>query len=120
MSSLEIHEIEGKGNLETECVWLRVNENIPDLSHYIICDTTYTDDKHISNELRHMYWFHKREVKKGDWIKLFTKNGKNTSILNEKGINTHFLYWNLNKTVWNKEGDAAVLFQLKTWNTKRA
>ena len=119
MSALQVHSVDGKGDLSKECVWLEVSEDIPDLAYYLLCDTTYTDDSHISNELRHMYWFKKQEVKKGDFIQLMTKNGTNKSLVNQNKTTTHTLHWNLGKTVWNKDGDAAVLFTLKTWQAKR-
>ena len=58
----------------------------------MICDTTYTEDHHISNELRHVYWFRKTSVKKGDWIKLLTTNGENTTTSNKSQHDySHFL-----------------------------
>lgn len=59
-------------------------------------------------------------MKKGDWIRLMTKNGADTSAKNDKGSVTHTFYWKLGKTVWNKDGDAAILFQLSGWKTTRA
>lgn len=120
MSKIKIHSIEGKGELEKECVWLDVLEDVPDLAFYMLCDTTYSDDKHISNELRHMYWFASKAVKKGDWIKVLTKAGTNTTSSNDRKTTTHILHWKLGKTVWNKDGDTAVLFSLSTWSSQRA
>ena len=120
MSLLTVHGVEGKGDLDKECVWLQVHDDIASLQYYLLCDTTYTDDNHISNELRHTYWFHNQAVKKGDWVRLMTKNGTYTKASNDKKTTTHTFYWNLGKTVWNKSGDAAVLFDLKTWKTTRA
>jgi hypothetical protein len=116
---IAIHSIENKGDLEKECVWFDVKEEVPSLSDFMVCDTTYTDDHHISNELRHIYWFRKQSVKKGDWIKLLTKVGTNTSSNNDRKTTTHILYWNLGRTIWNKDGDAAVLFELANWNTTK-
>lgn len=119
MSLLKVHSIDGKGDINNECVWLSVVEDIPDLSFYLLCDTTYTDDNYISNELRHMYWFPAKPVKKGDWVRLFTKSGENSSSLNNQGTTTHFFYWNLGSTIWNKAGDAAVVFSVNNWRTTR-
>lgn len=120
MPALTVHSIDGKGDLTKECVWLSVSEDIASLSYYVLCDTTYTDDNHISNELRHVFWFPKKEVKKGDWVRLMTKDGTSTSSSNDKGSMTHTLYWKLGRTVWNKDGDAALLFHVNTWKTTRA
>ncbi|WP_234401067.1 hypothetical protein [Xanthomonas sp. CFBP 7912] len=120
MTDLKVHSVDGKGGLDKECVWLSVLEDIPSLQYYVLCDTTYTDENHISNELRHTFWFPKIAAKKGDWVRLMTKDGKNTSAANDKGSTTHTLYWKLGKTVWNKDGDAAILFPVKNWKTTRA
>jgi hypothetical protein len=58
--NLKVHSIDGKGKLENEVIWVDVVKAVDDLSNYLICDTTYTDDNHISNELRHVYWFPKK------------------------------------------------------------
>lgn len=119
MNALKIHSIDGKGDLGKECVWLSVDQDAPDISFYLLCDTTFTAEDKISNELRHMYWFNKMPVKKGDWVRLWTKNGTNDSVKNEKGTMTHNFFWNLGKTVWNKDGDAVTLFNLESWKTTR-
>lgn len=76
---LKIHNIENKGELENEAIWIDVLEDVSNLSYYMVCDTTYADNNHISNELRHVFWFPNKPVKKGDWIALRTKNGTNTA-----------------------------------------
>lgn len=120
MRKLHIHSIEGKGDLDKESVWLDVVEDIPDLAFYMLCDTTYLDDGHISNELRHIYWFPRKRVKKGDRINLSTKAGKATVVANDKRTMTYRFYWNLCSPVWNQNGDCAVLLKAEGWRTKRA
>lgn len=115
---LKIHSVEGKGDLNKECIWISVLEDINDLNYYMISDTTYSNEHDVSNELRHLYWFPKKSVKKGDWILLMTKDGANTSLPNKSHTTTHNFYWKLGKTVWNKGGDTAVLFHLNTWEKK--
>ena len=91
-----------------------------ELSYYLVSDTTYTDDHHISNELRHVFWFPAMAVAEGDFMRLMTKAGMKTSALNDRQTKTHTLYWGLGRKVWNKDGDCAVLFKLEAWKTKRA
>ncbi len=119
MSKLSIHSVDDKGTLDKECLWLEVLEDIFHLEFFLVCDTTFKDDQHISNELRHMFWFPKHVVKKGDWVRLFTKNGVAQTTDNNRNTKTHNFYWNLGKTVWNKGGDAAVVFEVAEWTSKR-
>lgn len=112
---IKIHSIEGGGDLNKEAVWLDVQEDVPNLAFFAICDSTYTNEHQISNELRHIYWFPARQVKKGDWIKLMTKEGVSQTATNDRGTATHIFFWNLGRTIWNKAGDCAVLFGLESW-----
>lgn len=116
---IKIHSIENKGNLEKEVIWLDVLEDC-DLSYYMVCDSTYTSDNRLSNEHRHAYWFPPIAAKKGDWLALHTKDGKNDTRSNDRGTMTRHFYWKLGRTIWNKDGDCAVLFQLTTWRGHRA
>lgn len=119
MSKLTVHSVGGKGDLATECVWLDVLEDIANLSDYALCDTTYIKPDRISNELRHIYWFRRLPAKKGDWIKLMTKEGNASTAPNNRNTRTHIFYWGLGRTVWNKDGDGAILFTLASWSTLR-
>lgn len=114
MSKLKIHSVADKGDLSKECVWLQVLEDIADLGNYMLCDTTYIDANQVSNELRHLYWFPSKAVKKGDWVRLMTGSGTNAATDNNLKSKTHTFYWKLGRTVWNKAGDAAVLFNLSS------
>ncbi|SRR5260221_3624226 len=110
-----IHSIE----LTNELIWLKVLEDC-NLDHYLVMDTTYADDSHISNEHRHIYWFPPKDVEMGDWIKLYTHSGRNTVFTNDDETKTHVFYWGLGSNVWNNSGDAAVLFEVNTWHTVKA
>jgi hypothetical protein len=116
---LKTISIEGKGDLNKEVVWLEAVEQCS-IHYYIVSDTTYTDGSHISNELRHIFWFPPKDIAKGDLIALWTKVGSSSSVANNRHTTTHNFYWNLGRTVWNKDGDCAVLFELADWNTTRA
>ena len=101
---LKINGAFNKGILGTEYLSMTVEGDIPDLSAYLVLDSTYKADGKPSNKLRHMYCPTKWKVTKGVNIKLMTKSGTDgydpkTNILN--------LYWNLDETVWNKGGDCA-------------
>jgi hypothetical protein len=83
----------------------------------MIMDTTFADDLHISNKHRHVYWFPDKPVKKGDFIALYTRIGRNTEFDNKASSVTHEFFWNMRTQVWNNTGDAAVLINTSQWNT---
>lgn len=113
---LAIHE---QGDAPKEYVLLEATSDC-DLDYYGLADTTYTSDGKISNRLRHFYWFPKTEVKKGERIVLRTGTGTNDSYTSSSGIKVHRFYWGLKTSIWNDDGDAAVLFNISTWKTTRA
>lgn len=115
---LDIISIEGKGDLSKETIWLDVLEDA-DLKYYLVSDTTYTGENQISNELRHVYWFRSKNVKTGDYVALHTKDGLNSTSANNRNTTTHHIYWDLGRTIWNKDGDCAVLFEVNTWKAKK-
>lgn len=118
--SLKIVKIHNHGQQESEYVELAVVEDC-DLTYFIVADTTYSSDKKlVSNKLRHMHWFLAKDVKKGDLVFLCTGKGISSSKANASGTTTHVVFWGLDAPVWNDDGDAAMLFTLKTWTTKAA
>jgi hypothetical protein len=113
---LSIHE---QGNADKEYVWMEVLEDC-DLGHHALADTTYTSSDAISNKLRHFFWFPSKAVKKGQRVVLQTGSGTNDQYTTNDGKKVHRFFWGLKSAVWNNDGDAAVLFDIRTWKTTRA
>lgn len=107
-----------KKDLNNEVVWLKVLRDT-DIGHYMIMDTTYINENKISNKHRHAYWFPDKPVKKGDFVALYTKLGRNTSFENKASMETHHFFWNMKSQVWNDTGDAAVLINTPQWETTK-
>jgi len=115
---LEIINISERGVANKERIWFRVLADC-DLSYFIVFDTTYSSPSSISNLQRHAHWFSPKKVKSGDYVILYTCPGIPTESKNNDGSTNHFLYWGIDKTIWNKEGDCAVLFELNSWQTSK-
>ncbi|WP_066759902.1 hypothetical protein [Chryseobacterium glaciei] len=110
---LQLTQIVDRGTHNSEKVLIDVVEDA-NLEYYIIRDTTFTNGR-ISNKWVHVYEFLNQPVKKGDKVVLHTKIGN--TIKKELGNgNTEYTYfWNLGNSVWNNDGDAALLYELNTW-----
>lgn len=115
---LEIKTVKDKGFLQKERIILVANSNT-NAGFYLILDTTFNEDDEPTNLLRNTFWFPDKEVKKGDLVVLYTKAGYDSEMINNKGNKTHFFYWDLKKTVWNKEEDGAVLIEIQNWSSKK-
>lgn len=116
---LKITSINEKGDASKEYVSIEVLEDC-NLDHFGVADTTYTSDDKISNKLRHFYWFPPTKVIAGERVVLRTGTGTNDDYKNSAGKKVHRFFWGLKSSVWNDDGDAAVLFQIETWKTTRA
>lgn len=115
---LEVIKIIDKGVANQERLWLRVLADT-DLSYFIVFATTYISENTISNKQKQAFWFKPKKVKSGDYIILYTRPGTPSESKNNDGSTNHFLYWDLDKTIWNKEEDCAVVFELSNWTTKK-
>ncbi len=115
---LAIKYVTGHGDLQEERIVLRVIEDI-DVGNYMIADTTYINESQVSNKLRHPFWIPDKQVDKGDLVVIYTKWGIDKTKNNKSGNKTHFFYWGLKNTIWNKEGDAAVVFAINDWITEK-
>lgn len=117
MNKLSILNVRHKGILSEERIRLKVIEDIPNLEFYLLCDTTFNGEVR-SNERRHLFWFPKKAVKKGDFIQVFTKVGTDSDFRNTAKSTTHRFYWNMGNTVWNKSGDQAFVFKIESFKTQ--
>lgn len=113
---IEIVRLLDKGSANNERLWLKVLSST-NLHYFIVFDTTYTSENTISNLQRNAYWFKSKEVRSGDSVVLYTRKGTRSETMNADGSTTHFLFWGLDRTIWNNEGDCAVLFEVATWQT---
>lgn len=113
---LQIKCVLDNGTLDSEKVLISVLQDA-NLQYFIVTDTTYSDDIYISNKSRHTHWFLPKFVKAGDVVELYTKSGENSETDFGCGNKIHSIYWGLANSVWNNDGDAAVLFSINCWET---
>jgi len=114
---VKIRAIRNAGELPDERLVLTVLRDC-DIGYYLTFDTTYTEDGKVSNLVRHPYWFPDKDVRAGDTVVLYTKDGKQSQKTNDDGSTSHFFYRRLARTIWNKTGDCAVILEISTWTSK--
>lgn len=114
---IDIQSVSNHGDFDKELVTLTVNADC-DAGIHILTDTTYTGEGKVSSLLRHMFWLPDKQVKKGDFIQVYTKAGTNTSHSNKANTTTHVFFWGLKTAVWNNTKDCAVLIEIAEWQHK--
>lgn len=116
---VKILNVHNHGNQNEEYVFIEVLEDC-DIGEYMLADSTYTQSGKISNKVRHTYWFPDKKVKKGEFVSLWTCKGENTEGKTKGGSKIHRFYWGLDSSVWNDEGDCALLFHVAEYSDHRA
>lgn len=110
---LAIVNVSNHGVLDSEHIGLVANNKLF-LWNYLLSDSTYHSDGTVSNKHRHVFDFDSLPaitLSKGDVVILYTKKGKYRIADLGDGVKAHLIYWGLNETVWNKDGDQAILIE---------
>lgn len=100
------------GVLDDERVGFVVTQDC-NLKFYAVYHTRI-GEQGFFNRPKHVFWFYPKEVKRGDEIVLYTKNGEDKTI-EENGHSVHFFYWRLNEPIFNK-GEGLVLSEIEDWS----
>ncbi|WP_442513920.1 hypothetical protein [Pseudomonas promysalinigenes] len=108
---LKILSVKEQGDANAEYLMLQALEDC-NLSNYAIVDNTYDSNGAPSNKLRHTYFFPSTQVKKGDYISLHTKAGRNAKAETTNGNPLYRFYWGLATSVWNDTGDTVHLLEI--------
>lgn len=107
---LEVVQISDQGEYDKEYVVLKANEDC-NLGDYILADSTYSAAGQPSNKARHVFFFPLMDVKKGEYISVWTKPGKNVKAETAQGDPIHRFFWGLKESIWNDTGDCAYLMK---------
>lgn len=105
-----------QGDIADERVAFRATEDC-NLKFYMVVLVEKISDQYFSQPIK-SFWFPPKDVKKGDWIVIYTKGGPRTSKANEDGTTSYFYYLDLESAVYNKDNDGLVIVEISTWNTK--
>lgn len=111
---LNILYAKDKGDITKERLVLKVLEDA-NTSGYVVVDATYDSDGDLSNLGKHAYKFPSKDVKKGDYVILFTKAAGSAAKVeeeNQSSTTNHNFYWGRKATVWNKDGDYCTLLYI--------
>lgn len=110
---LTIIKIIDHGNPSSEKVILKAEQDL-NLYSYAICDNTYkSGTEEFSNERRNFYSFPAMDIRKGEYVILWSKSGNYHKTKTENGNICHNFYWSLTQGVWNNNGDLAVLINIE-------
>lgn len=113
---LKIISIKDRGISQKEHILLKVLEDT-NLQYYVIIQTKYLTPTSIDSIPENTHWFVEKDVKKGDFIRLYSQKGENSNYKNKAETVTYAFHMSNTNTIWNKEEDCAVLFEVVSWET---
>lgn len=118
--NLRIIEIRDAGGAD-ERVFMKAIENC-NLANYLLYDETYDDEGNISNLMPHMYRFPALAVKKGEYVSFRTQGADKKykkGTLDDNETVCHYLYWGLERTVFNQGSDKVHLILISEEQSKQ-
>lgn len=99
--SLKLLRVESAGNLDDEKV---VFQAIADakLGNYIVLQSKKSPDgKVFSGAIPSAFWFTTMDIKRGDFVVLYTKVGARSQKQgSENEPSSYFFYWDLKEPIW--------------------
>lgn len=107
--------IKDAGSLEKERVIFKVIE-ATNIGSYIAAESVQVTDSTFSSKIQNIFWFPDQDMKEGDLVVLYTKNGIKANTINSDNSTTYFFYWGLNRPHTALEKSIVVLFEA-TWKT---
>ena len=124
MKALQIVHVRNHGETNKEYLFLRATEDIANIHHYAVMDSTFSQQAGRSNLNRHFFQFpakqaNERGVKKGDLVIVHTHAGQDaTNPHDDMRTWIHVYHMNLNMTIWNKSGDTATVLYCEVVDSK--
>src|SRR5262249_50258580 len=84
---------------------------------YALFQAISSDDGQVlSGNIPYAYWFADKEVNRGDFVVLYTKQGTQSEKKNKDGTTSHFFYWGLSSPLW-VAGTTPVLLSAPDWQS---
>jgi hypothetical protein len=111
---LNFRGLRDSGNLENERLVFEVAETC-DVGSYVVfaARTDASTGKLQASTVPFCFWFPDKEVKTGDLVVVYSKNGELSVKTNKSGATSHFFYWRLETALW--KNFAPVLVEVASW-----
>lgn len=108
--NLRINSIEDL-NTDKERIELEATGN-DNTINYILIYQSCDEDIEIVNKCRDAFWFPNQSFKKGDIIRIFTKEGKTSSVLLTNTCKRYTFYWGLKAVEKNENREKPKLLRI--------
>ncbi|WOS41697.1 hypothetical protein [Xanthomonas rydalmerensis] len=118
MNNLKFASFADAGNIEKERLVLNAITDLK-VGEYAIFSSKSGPTGGATSGKKSAYWFPDKDLKKGDVVVLYTKQGRASEKLLDGDRTAHFFYWGNKETLWSSESIGAVVVKVENWNFYR-
>lgn len=111
---LKITAIREAGDLSKERLVMKA-EASTDVGQYVLLRVDTVDGKPTTS-VRNTYWFPDKSINPGDYIVVYSKEGK-SSEKEFKNVVSHFFYWGSKETLWDEKNVGATVLHAPDWES---
>ena len=111
---VKISAIREAGHLQKERVVLRV-ESACNIGEFLLLQTGFEDGS-VNTGIYETFWFPDKQVRAGDYVVLYTKNGTRSEKPFQEAT-SHFFYIGKSEPIWNFRDRSAVLMHAPVWQS---
>jgi hypothetical protein len=86
-----------------------------DVGEFLLLQTGFHNGS-VTTGVRNTFWFPDKSVGAGDFVVVYTKRGT-ASERDYKDVKSHFFYWGLSESVWDKKNTRPVLMHAPVWKS---
>lgn len=118
---LELIGVRGAGQLGAERVLLRAKTDL-NLIRYLVLDTESPGEREIRDLNKNVYWFVDHPVAEGEYVRLYTRLGTDTTHTGTWGGKTvkyHDFFWDRLSPIWRGDSNAVVVVEIASWSFRR-
>jgi len=114
--ALRIVTIADRGNSVNERIHFEVIRDC-DLASYVVMATLEVSPGRIAAGFRPVYWFVSDQVKAGDHLILYTREGQDGKDIRADGHRNHFFFWGVKGGTMFPTNAKVVLVEINQWVT---
>jgi len=118
---LVVIDVRDPGDIGKERLLMKATSDV-DLSEFIIVPANRSGPSGIMNYNRLLFWFPKRYVYGGEYIRLYTRAGGYNVVEGRFGkemATFHNFYWGLPRSIWTGFADTTAVIRISTWISKQ-
>ena len=118
---LVIVGVRDAGEIGKERLLIRATSDL-DLSEFLIVPAKKSGSMEIVDYNRLLFWFPKRYVHNGEYIRLYTHAGGYNVVegrMRNELATFHNFYWGFSNPIWAGFADTAAVIRISTWISKQ-